>query len=137
MNATGITELAKGSVLAERDLRRLQATSAKVVGSAFYGTMLKMMRESKLKGSVGHGGRGEEVFAAQLHQMLAERMGASISGGPQDALFQSLAQQQSLISRRLEAGMVQGTRAASLTKSMTELPATRAASPAVVGRDGN
>ena len=126
MRTPDIMELAKGSKLAERDLRRLKATSGKVVGSVFYGTMLKMMRESKIKGAHGHGGRGEDVFAGQLHQMLAERMGTSISGGPQDALFRSLARQQSLISRRHETEMVQGVRAVTMTKSMTDLPVTRA-----------
>jgi hypothetical protein len=60
---------------------RLRETAGKIVGRAFYGTMLKMLRESGLKGKYGHGGRGEEVFSAQLHDIFAERMGQA-DGNP-------------------------------------------------------
>ncbi len=83
----------------ETDLARLRETVGRVVGSAFYGTLLQSMRESSLNTSVGHGGRGEEVFAAQLHGLWAERLGTTTRGGLTDALYESLAQQQRLVSR--------------------------------------
>lgn len=48
-----------------------------LVGNIFYGTLLRQMQESKLKGEYFHGGRGEEVFRAQLSMELAKRMGQS------------------------------------------------------------
>ena len=81
-----------------KDLRKLRQATGQVVGSVFFGTLLKTMRESKLRGSIGHGGRGEEVFSAQLHGMWAEKMGETHDGGIADAVFQSLERQQTLIS---------------------------------------
>ena len=82
-----------------RDLAQLRETTGQVVGSVFYGTMLRAMRESALKGKYGHGGRGEEVFAGQLHGMLAERAGAATAGSIGEAVFERLSHQQQLISR--------------------------------------
>lgn len=82
----------------QRELARLRETTARVVGSVFYGTLLKMMRESKLQGPYGHGGRGEEIFAAQLDGILAERMGTAARGGLRDVLYHALEEQQALIS---------------------------------------
>ncbi|MFQ5422808.1 MAG: hypothetical protein ACE5F9_02385 [Phycisphaerae bacterium] len=47
------------------------------VGQFFYGTLLKQMQQSKLKGKYFHGGRGEEVFQMQLGMELAMRAGRS------------------------------------------------------------
>lgn len=70
---------------------KLRQLSGEIVGSVFYGKLLKTMRESPLKGKYGHGGRGEEVFSAQLHEMLAERAGAAHADGLADALYRHLA----------------------------------------------
>jgi len=48
-----------------------------VVGNMFYGTLLKQMNESKIKGNYFHGGRGEEAFRGQLALELGKRMGQS------------------------------------------------------------
>jgi len=81
----------------ERDVAKLRETAGHVVGSAFFGTLLKTMRESDLKGSFGHGGRGEEIFEAQLHGVIAERAGVRMQRDLQDALFRQLERQQRLI----------------------------------------
>ena len=83
-----------------RDLSRLREVTGKVVGNVFFGSMLKMMRDSKIKGTVGHGGRGEEVFSGQLHGILSERMGEKAHGGVVGALYKQLERQQQLISGR-------------------------------------
>jgi hypothetical protein len=44
------------------------------VGETFYGQMIKAMRSTVGKPAYFHGGRGEEVFRAQLDQTLAEHM---------------------------------------------------------------
>jgi hypothetical protein len=69
---------------------RLRRLCGEIVGSVFYGTLLKSVRESPLKGAYGHGGRGEEVFSAQLHGLLAERAGAARADGLADALHMHL-----------------------------------------------
>jgi len=82
-----------------RDLKRLRDTTGQIVGSVFYGTMLRAMRESTLKGKFGHGGRGEEVFGAQLDQILAERAGEASGSGVGEALYERLAHQQKVITQ--------------------------------------
>lgn len=77
--------------------KRLRTTTDQVVGSVFYGTMLKTMRAGTMRGKYGHGGRGEEIFSAQLHGILAERIGTSMSGGLGDVLYKALKPQQERI----------------------------------------
>lgn len=60
------------------------------VGLTFYGTLMKMTRNSALKGPYGHGGRGEEVFRAQLDQELAKRAGRASSSSLNEAVYRSL-----------------------------------------------
>jgi len=79
------------------NLAKLKDITGRVVGSVFYGEMLRTMRESKIKGTFGHGGRGEEVFSAQLHDMLAERMGQSRGNGLADVLYDRFKHQQNLV----------------------------------------
>ncbi len=81
----------------QRNLERLREASGRIVGSVFYGTLLKTMRESTLKGEYGHGGRGEEVFSAQLHGILAERMGSERHRGLGDALYRRFERQTRMI----------------------------------------
>ncbi len=82
----------------ERDLRQLRQATGQIVGSVFFGTLLKTMRESELNGPFGHGGRGEEVFAGQLHGIWAERMGETSNNGVSNALYRRLERQQRLLS---------------------------------------
>ena len=93
INSVNATSPAAGKALTRR-----RSASGKVVGSLFYGTLLKCMRESEMKGAYGHGGRGEEIFSAQLHGILAERAGAATHNGLGEALYRSLEQQTRRIS---------------------------------------
>jgi Rod binding domain-containing protein len=83
-------------------LAKLREAVDQVVGSVFYGTLLRTMRSSQLKGPYGHGGRGEEVFGAQLDQVLAERAGRARGYGLTDAVVRQLAEQQLRVDRALE-----------------------------------
>ena len=76
---------------------KLREAAGKTVGSAFYGTIFQMMRESPFKTKIGNGGRGEEVFSAQLHGVLAERLGESKQSNLSDVLYRRLEKQQQLI----------------------------------------
>ncbi len=83
---------------ATKGLARLRESSERVVGTVFYGTMLKAMRNSGIQGKYGHGGRGEQAFAGQLDAILAERMGAASKGGLTETLYRHLEKQQQRIS---------------------------------------
>jgi hypothetical protein len=65
-----------------------------VVGATFYGPMLKMARDNPFKGEFGHGGRGEEIFGAQLDMELARRASHTSRNSLSDAIY-----------RRLEKGL--------------------------------
>jgi len=80
---------------AERRDEGLRRHVDELVGMTFYGTLLKTMRNSALKGPYGHG-RGEEVFRGQLDMLLAQRMGQARRFELNEAIFQRL-------SRRTEA----------------------------------
>ena len=102
MNAASAIHASSNPASPESSLLRLREAAGQVVGSVFYSTMLKTMRESKLEGKYGHGGRGEEVFAAQMHDLLAERMGTAQSGGLAEALYTRLEPQQQRIDRTMQ-----------------------------------
>jgi hypothetical protein len=85
---------------ADPRLRTLRERAGQVVGQAFYGTLLRTMRTSKLKGEIGHGGRGEEVFSAQLHGIYAERMGTGKGQPLVEAIYRSYARQVEGLARR-------------------------------------
>jgi Rod binding domain-containing protein len=57
------------------------------VGETFYGQMIKSMRSTVGKPAYFHGGRGEEVFRAQLDQTLAEHMTAATADRFADPMF--------------------------------------------------
>ena len=97
MHADSVSQMTPAVDAVGRDLIRLRETAGRVVGSVFFGTLLKTMRESTLQGPYGHGGRGEEVFAAQLHDVLARRMGTRMHHGLHEAVYRSLEGQQRLI----------------------------------------
>jgi hypothetical protein len=75
---------------ADRQESRLRAAFDAFVGQTFYGQMLSTMRKTVGKPAYFHGGRGEEVFQAQLDQTLAEIMtkaNAAQFTGPMFHLF--------------------------------------------------
>ena len=96
---TANMELMNVSAKPTPELERLRTTAGEVVGSAFFGTLLKMMRNDPFKGKYGHGGRGEEAFAGQLDGMIAERLGTSMQRGPGQAVYEHLARQQQRVTR--------------------------------------
>jgi len=77
------------SVSIQQD-RMLRKNIDEFVGMAFYSPMLKMMRDSTIKGQFGHGGRGEEVFQAQLDMELASRAGRASQSSLTEALYKRL-----------------------------------------------
>ncbi len=80
--------------------QRLKEVTGQVLGSVFFGTLLRIMRETDLKGMYGHGGRGEEVFSAQLHGIFAERLGSTLRTPLSEAIHRSLEGQQQRLDRQ-------------------------------------
>lgn len=78
-----------GASTGQRQQMLRQAVN-ELVGSTFYAEMLKMSRANPFKGKFGHGGRGEEVFGAQLDQELARRAGAASNSKMTDAIYKRL-----------------------------------------------
>lgn len=72
-------------------LSKLRDAVDRTVGSVFYGTLLKTMRDSPLKGTIGHGGRGEEIFQNQLDQLFVERAGNARAYDLNQTIFERLA----------------------------------------------
>jgi Rod binding domain-containing protein len=71
--------------------KALKNTVDELVGTMFFGEVFKAMRQSGLKGKFGHGGRGEEVFSAQLHDVLAKRMAHNAKLGINESLYRRFA----------------------------------------------
>ncbi len=94
MEVTSATSFMPGKAVESPELKELRDTAEHLVGNVFYGTLLKAMRESSMQGKYGHGGRGEEVFNAQLDQVLAERMGKASHGGLADSIYKTMKKQQ-------------------------------------------
>ncbi len=82
------------------ELRKLKTATGQLVGRVFFGAILAQARSSGLKGEYGHGGRGEDVFGAQLDAVFAERLGSSAEFGPAKALYEHLADQQKRMVRQ-------------------------------------
>jgi Rod binding domain-containing protein len=74
------------SVAALKKHKQLVSQTQKWVGDAFYGTLLKQMRESPFKSEIFDGGHGGEMFTTLFDQQLAGRM----SGAAPDKLVQSI-----------------------------------------------
>lgn len=83
-------QLASASTWSPGELRE---KVGEFVGQIFYGTLLRQMQESKLKGEYFHGGRGEEVFKAQLGMELARRMGRAPDDPIAGKLYEALQRQ--------------------------------------------
>ena len=78
-----------GASLTQRRAALREAVN-QVVGQMLYAPMFKMASESPLKGDIGHGGRGEDIFQAQLDMELGRRA-AQRTGGPLcEAMYQRL-----------------------------------------------
>lgn len=92
VNATSLN-LNPGQVVnasVERRKAMLHQAAEEMVGVTFFGEMLKIARNSKLKGTIGHGGRGEEVFGGQLDMELARKAGSGVKNSLSEAIYDRL-----------------------------------------------
>ncbi len=72
-------------------LAELRQAAEQLVGITFFQTLLQSAHNSTLKGEIGHGGRGEEMFTAQLDVIFAERAAASSRFGLVDEIYARMA----------------------------------------------
>jgi len=90
-----LNPLATAATEAQREnqtrLAELRQAAEQLVGITFFQTLLQSAHNSTLKGDYGHGGRGEEVFTAQLDVILAERAAESSRFGLVDEIYQRMA----------------------------------------------
>lgn len=63
-----------------------------MVGVTFFGEMLKIARSSPLKGKIGHGGYGEQVFGPQLDLEFARRAGTGMNNSLSETIYRRLAE---------------------------------------------
>ena len=63
---------------AERE--EVRAAFQKAMGDTFYRQLLKTMRDSTSKAAYMHGGQAEDIFQAQLDEILIERMSEANGG---------------------------------------------------------
>ena len=91
MTDIGTIAIASPTPTTRDPLSKLRDAIDQTVGLVFYGTLLKTMRNSPLKGTIGHGGRGEEIFQNQLDQLFVERASGARSYSLNDTIFERLA----------------------------------------------
>ena len=72
-------------------LAELRHAAEQLVGITFFQTLLQSAHNSTLKGEIGHGGRGEEMFTAQLDVIFAERAAESSRFGLVDEIYARMA----------------------------------------------
>ena len=87
--------LASAATDAQREnqtkLAELRHAAEQLVGITFFQTLLQSAHNSTLKGEIGHGGRGEEMFTAQLDVIFAERAAKSSRFGLVDEIYARMA----------------------------------------------
>jgi hypothetical protein len=71
-------------------LTQNRKTVGEFVGNIFYGTLLKEMQASSLKGPLMHGGRAEEAFAGQLTLALSKAVGTAKSNPLADRMYAAM-----------------------------------------------
>lgn len=103
MTITPASEISNEAKHVQGELARLDEVIGKVIGSVFFGTLLRSMRQSEMKGAYGHGGRGEDVFSGQLHEIYAEQAGQSMRGGLKEVLLERFSRQQELMARQSQS----------------------------------
>lgn len=78
---------------------QLRTAADQLVGSVFYGTLLRRMRSAEIQGPYGHGGKVEKMFQGQLDQILAERAGAARSTSLTDSIMKRYANKAEMMAR--------------------------------------
>jgi hypothetical protein len=84
---TGSLEKLQAVPVAHNDARKEAQT---FVSQAFFGTLLKQMRNSPFKSEIFSGGRGGEAFGSLYDQQLAERMANGVGSKLVDSIVRKI-----------------------------------------------
>ena len=84
---TGSLAALQAVPVAHEDARKQAQT---FVSQAFFGTMLKQMRNSPFKSELFSGGRGGEAFGSLYDQQLAERMANGVGSKLVDSIVRKI-----------------------------------------------
>lgn len=84
---TGTLEKLQAVPVAHEDARKQAQT---FVSQAFFGTLLKQMRNSPFKSELFSGGRGGEAFGSLYDQQLADRMATGVGSKLVDSIVRRL-----------------------------------------------
>ena len=88
VTGTALNFTSSGSLkTAQERQAALRQSAQEVVGTTFLGEMLKVARSKPFKSKMFHGGRGEEMFQAQLDTELTRRAGGAMKNSLSDAIF--------------------------------------------------
>ncbi|MEX2673300.1 MAG: rod-binding protein [Phycisphaeraceae bacterium] len=71
----------------------VRKAAQQLVSQAFLMPMMKMMRDDPFKSDLFHGGQGEDIFAAQLDEKLADSMASQMNLPVVEAVYQKFAAQ--------------------------------------------
>ncbi|MCA9254772.1 MAG: rod-binding protein [Phycisphaerales bacterium] len=97
------------SGVAGKDDAELRQIVGEFVGNVFYGTLLRQMEQSNIKGEYMHGGRGEEIFQSQLHMEYAKRLGRAPGDPIADRMYEAMTRgKRQAEARAAKAGGEQG-----------------------------
>ena len=80
----------------------LHDAAEQLVSEAFLNTLMRMHRENPLKGKYGHGGRGEEIFGAQLDAILSQKASTALKTTLTDAVIRQLSRGDASVTPQLE-----------------------------------
>lgn len=103
----------------------LRGIVGEFVGNVFYGTLLRQMEQTTIKGKYMHGGRGEEVFQSQLHMEYAKRLGRAPGDPIAERIYESMTRGKRAAEKRssdpattaINAGANAGTASAAVNRS--------------------
>ena len=88
-----IAQPAPLDLLSDPRLKPLRERVGQLVGSVFYGTLLRTVHQGDSAEGYGRGGHGEKTFQAQLDLVLAEKAGGGSRNDLTSALLKRLAPQ--------------------------------------------
>ncbi len=84
---TGSLDKLQAVPVAQEDARKQAQT---FVSQAFFGTLLKQMRNSPFKSELFSGGRGGEAFGSLYDQQLADRMATGVGSKLVDSIVRKM-----------------------------------------------
>jgi Rod binding domain-containing protein len=90
LNRAAGTSTAFAAAAPAADDEQLRRHVQTFVGQAFFGTLLKQMRESPFRSDLFSGGNAGQAYDGMYHQMLSERMGNGVGAKLVNAIMNQI-----------------------------------------------